>query len=214
MKIFTKLILALMLTSLLILTIIFSVVQWSFDRGMLNYVNQKQLENLQLFSDNLSSYYQSKGNWHSLLTASNLNNSNNLKPAPNHFPRPSKSRNDKDLKRKPADRKASDRKPPPQHSLWLTILRLSEQGESLPDDIDTYLDTYLSHARGNHSEKYSDGPPRPRREKKRDFPPPRKGDHQTKKEPPTEFGHKGAKPALLDKNKVLLIGHYRDDFSL
>ena len=50
MKIFTKLILALLLTSLLILTIIFTVVQLSFDRGMLDYVNQKQLENLQLLS--------------------------------------------------------------------------------------------------------------------------------------------------------------------
>ncbi|NQZ21155.1 MAG: HAMP domain-containing protein [Colwellia sp.] len=214
MKIFTKLILALMLTSLLILTIIFSVVQWSFDRGMLNYVNQKQLENLQLFSDNLSNYYQAKGNWQSLLMTSYLNNSNNLRPPPNHFPRPSKSRNDKHLKRKPADRQASDSKPPPQHSLWLTILRLSEQGESLPDDIDTYLDTYLGNASGNNSANSSYGPPRPRREKTRDFPPPRRGEHQPQKEPPTEFGHKGAKPALLDKNKALLIGHYRDDFSL
>ncbi|MFB0981454.1 MAG: two-component sensor histidine kinase, partial [Alteromonadaceae bacterium] len=72
MKIFTKLILALLLTSLLILTIIFTVVQLSFDRGMLDYVNQKQLENLQLFSDNLSRYYQKKGNWQSLLTDNDL----------------------------------------------------------------------------------------------------------------------------------------------
>ena len=67
MKIFTKLILALLLTSLMILTIIFTVVQLSFDRGMLEYVNQKQLENLQQFSDNLSQYYQKKGSWQHLL---------------------------------------------------------------------------------------------------------------------------------------------------
>jgi len=41
MKIFTKLILALLLSSLLILTIIFTLIQLSFDRGMLDYVNQK-----------------------------------------------------------------------------------------------------------------------------------------------------------------------------
>jgi len=206
MKIFTKLILALMVTSLLILTIIFTVVQWSFDRGMLNYVNQKQLDNLQLFSENLSNYYQKQGNWHSLLTASNLQKS---RPAPNHSPRAKKPKNDKHFKRKP-----EDRKPPPQDSLWLTILRLSEQGESLPDDIDTYLDAYLSNTIKNNFDKNAYGPPRPRRENNRDFPPPRKGDQRSKKEPPTEFGHDGAKPALLDKNKALVIGHYRDDFSL
>ncbi len=209
MKIFTKLILALMITSLLILTIIFTVVQWSFDRGMLNYVNQKQLDNLQLFSENLSNYYQNKGNWHSLLTASNLQNS---KPTPNHTSRPKKPKkpkNDKHFKRK-----SEDRKPPPQNSLWLTILRLSEQGESLPNNIDISIDTYISNVAGNHFEKTSYGPPRPRSENNRDYPPPRKGDHRSKKEPPTEFGHDGAKPALLDKNKTLIIGHYRDDFSL
>jgi len=206
MKIFTKLILALMLTSLLILTIIFTVVQWSFDRGMLNYVNQKQLDNLQLFSDNLSSYYQKKGNWHSLLTVGNTQSS---RPNLNSPPRAKKPKNDKHFKRK-----AEDRKPPPQHSLWQTILRMSEQGESLPNDIDTYLSSSLKNTRGHKTTKHSDGPPRPRRDQPHDFPRPRKGERQAKKEPPTEFGHNGAKPALLDRNKTLLIGHYREDFSL
>jgi len=198
MKIFTKLILALLLTSLLILTIIFSVVQWSFDRGMLDYVNQKQLENLQLFSDNLSRYYQKKGNWQTLLASESIKKP---KPPRKQFPRPGNFQSDKDFKIK-----LSDRKPPPMNSLWLKILRLSEQGESLPADIDSYVN--------NHLAEPSYKPPRPPREKNRDPRPPKKGEHRERNGPPTEFGHDGAKPALLDKNKALIIGHYRDDFSL
>ena len=95
MKIFTKLILALLLTSLLILTIIFTVVQLSFDRGMLEYVNQKQLENLQKLSENLSRYYQKKGSWQHLLAGNDLKQA---RPQQKPFSRHGQPRSGKHLK--------------------------------------------------------------------------------------------------------------------
>ena len=117
MKIFTKLILALLLTSLMILTIIFTVVQLSFDRGMLEYVNQKQLENLQQFSDNLSRYYQKKGSWQHLLAGNDLKQ---LRPQQKPFSRNGQPRSGKHVKTKPSDGTI-----PQSNSSWMKILRLS-----------------------------------------------------------------------------------------
>jgi len=198
MKIFTKLILALLLTSLLILTIIFTVVQLSFDRGMLDYVNQKQLENLQLFSDNLSRYYQKKGHWQSLLTDNDLAQE---RPPQKYFPRKEQPRSGKHFKTKP-----SDRKKPPINSLWLKIFRLSEEGENLPDNIDNYV--------VEHSTEYSARPPRPPRDNRADSRPPNRNEPRKRNGPPPKFGREGILPALLDANKELVLGHYRDNFSL
>jgi two-component system sensor histidine kinase BaeS len=198
MKIFTKLILALLLTSLLILTIIFTVVQLSFDRGMLEYVNQKQLENLQQFSDNLSRYYQKKGSWQHLLAGNDLKQA---RPQQKSFSRHGQPRSDKHFKTK-----SSDGTIPQKNSLWMKILRLSEQGENLPVNIDNYLN--------NKAEEYSSGPPRPPRDKRRDSRPPHQKEGRGREGPPPEFGREAVKPALLDADKVLIIGHYRENFSL
>ena len=202
MKILTKLILALLLTSFLILTIIFTVVQLSFDRGMLDYVNQKQLENLQLFSDNLSRYYQKKGNWESLLAVNELKKERPRKKSFDQAEQPQKNppRSGKHFKPK-----FSDRKNPLKNSPWVKILRLSEQGESLPDNIDYYLE--------NNETKYSSGPPGPPRENRRDSRPPhlKEGGRGG---PPPEFGRETPMPALLNADKVLIIGHYGEEFSL
>jgi two-component system sensor histidine kinase BaeS len=205
MKIFTKLILALLLTSLLILTIIFTVVQLSFDRGMLEYVNQKQLENLQQLSDNLSQYYQRKGNWQSLLAGNELKKERPRQKSFVQADKPQKKppRSGKHFKTKPSDRNI-----PPKNSSWMKILRLSDQGESLPVNIDNYLK--------NNAEEYSSRPPRPKppRDNRRDSRPPHQKEGRGREGPPPEFGRETAMPALLDADKVLIIGHYRENFSL
>jgi len=198
MKIFTKLILALLLTSLLILTIIFTVVQLSFDRGMLDYVNQKQLENLQLFSENLSRYYQKKGNWESLLTDNDVEQG---RRSPNHFSRTEQRRSGKKFRVKPKDRKI-----PSMNYVWLKIFRLSEQGENLTDNIDIYVT--------EHSTEYSFRPPRPPRDKIRDSRPPNRNEPRKRKGPPPGFSREGGLPSLLDANKNLVIGHFSENFSL
>ena len=198
MKIFTKLILALLLTSLMILTIIFTVVQLSFDRGMLEYVNQKQLENLQQFSDNLSRYYQKKGSWQHLLAGNDLKQ---VRPQQKPFSRNGQPRSGKHVKTKPSDGTI-----PQSNSSWMKILRLSEQGENLPANIDNYLN--------NKADEYSSGPPRPPRDKRRDTRPPHQKEGRGREGPPPEFGREAVKPALLDADKVLIIGHHRENFSL
>jgi len=205
MKIFTKLILALLLTSLLILTIIFTVVQLSFDRGMLDYVNQKQLENLQLLSENLSQYYQKKGNWQSLLTDNDLKQA---RPPQKPLFRTKQLRTEPPRSSKHFKTKPTDRKIPPKNSPWMRILRLSEQGENLPANIDNYL--------SYNAREYSSGSPRPPRDNRRDSRPPhpKEGRGRDGPPPPPEFGREAAKPALLDADKVLVIGHYRENFSL
>jgi two-component system sensor histidine kinase BaeS len=198
MKIFTKLILALLLTSLLILTIIFTVVQLSFDRGMLDYVNQKQLENLQLFSENLSRYYQKKGNWQSLLTDNDVEQG---RRSPNHFSRTEQPRSGKKFRVKPKDRKI-----PSMNYVWLKIFRLSEQGENLTDNIDIYVT--------EHSTEYASRPPRPTRDNRHNSRPPNRNDPRKRKGPPPGFSREGGLPSLLDANKNLVIGHFREGFSL
>ena len=70
MRIFPKLLLILLLTSAMVLSLLYALMQWSFDRGMLNYVNQRQLQSMQLLSDNLANFYQEKGSWDDLVASS------------------------------------------------------------------------------------------------------------------------------------------------
>lgn len=58
-----KLFTTLLLTSIVVSSGMFLFMQWSFDRGFLNYVNQQELEELDLLSGRLVQHYSSHGNW-------------------------------------------------------------------------------------------------------------------------------------------------------
>jgi two-component system sensor histidine kinase BaeS len=132
MRIFTKLILTLFFISLLLLSAIFAVMQWSFDRGMLDYVNQKELESLQVLADNLSLFYQEQGEWGGLLISS--------QPQTNFQPQQRKPR---EHKRRPPPHRPENQsfdKAPPRNSVWQQILMLSEEGHQFPKNVShTYL---------------------------------------------------------------------------
>ncbi|PKH87042.1 ATP-binding protein [Colwellia sp. Bg11-28] len=121
MKIFTKLILTLLFISLLLLSIIYIAVQWSFDRGMLDYVNKKELASLQLLSNNLATFYQQEQRWTTLVAASN----NNRRPPPRKHERFSSPPVQNDQFR------------PSQ--TWRKLLKLSHDGVKLPTDVRQYL---------------------------------------------------------------------------
>lgn len=121
MKIFTKLILTLLFISLLLLSVIYIAVQSSFDRGMLDYVNKKELASLQLLSNNLASFYQQEQRWTTLVVASNNN-------------------------RRPPPRKHERFSPPPAQNeqfrpsqTWRKLLKFSHDGVKLPTDVRQYL---------------------------------------------------------------------------
>ena len=121
MKIFTKLILILLLTSLLLLSVIYAAVQWSFDRGMLEYVNKKELASLHLLSKNLALFYQQETSWATLVKPNNVD------------------------RRPPRRRDGTSAPPPPKRTklgpsrAWHQILKFSNDGIELPDDVKQYL---------------------------------------------------------------------------
>lgn len=58
-----KLFATLLLTSVIVAIGIFFFLQWSFDRGFLNYVKSQELEQLDRFSVQLTGYYAKNGSW-------------------------------------------------------------------------------------------------------------------------------------------------------
>lgn len=63
LKIKHKLFTTLLLTSCVIAFSMFWFMQWSFDRGLLSYVNQQELRQLELLAQRLTSEYARNGNW-------------------------------------------------------------------------------------------------------------------------------------------------------
>lgn len=122
MKIFTKLILILLFTSLLLLTIIYTAVQWSFDRGMLEYVNKKELASLQLLSKNLARFYQQEQSWLPLVMSKNTGRHPPPKRKKGTFTPPS----------------GKGDYPPPSKK-WHQIVKFSSEGIELPDNVAQYL---------------------------------------------------------------------------
>lgn len=157
MQIFTKLLLALLLTSTLLLLSLYWLMQWSFDRGMLNYVNQKELQSLQLLSDNLSRFYQShESSWQDI-----IDSTKQPEHRPPKKPRLTKAeRRTQRLTNKHNKRKRpADKKPP----YWRMLLQLSQQGLHYPDDIELLrIDSKKrkSHRRLPQGE-FKQPPPRP-----------------------------------------------------
>lgn len=63
MKIQTKLILSILLASLVLVAALYFLLQWSVDRGVLSYVNQRQIERFEPVIDGLQSHYEQHQDW-------------------------------------------------------------------------------------------------------------------------------------------------------
>lgn len=195
MRIFTKLLLALLFTSALLLCALYWLIQLSFDRGLLNYINQKDQQTLTLLAENLARYYSETGSWQTLTTAQpKLDRSSHSRQRPFERMR---------------QRERIARKRPPQqpagnsinHRDWRLLMILSERGLQYPNDLDIGL-TYLQTER----------PPRARSR-----PNPSQLNRQQKNEISLAANQQNRramtfsqrKPSLLDANKQVLIGRYR-----
>ncbi len=66
LRIRDKLFLTLLLTSTVIAAGLFLFLQWSFDRGFLNYVKDQEMAQLDLLAEKLTTYYAGHDNWHFL----------------------------------------------------------------------------------------------------------------------------------------------------
>ncbi len=184
MKIFTKLILTLLFISLLLLSVVYIAVQWSFDRGMLDYINKKELASLQLLSSNLASFYQQEQRWTTLVA------SKNDKRRPRH--------------------KRPDRFPPPPHlakndqfrpsQTWRQLLEFSRNGIKLPADVRQYLadnSDFIPNYNRPPSRANFTRSVRPEARQPR---------------PPQDQGT--LLPSLLDADKNLILGRINKNFSL
>lgn len=161
MRIFPKLLLVLLSISFTLLLVLYAFMQWGIDRGMLNYVNQRQMQSLQLVSENLAVIYQEHHNWQKIIASS-------LPPhqRSNHQPlrRSKLNENSRRLppkegrRRRPNSRAEEHRVTDEQREYagveyWRIILRLSEQGLRYPEGI-----TQLRQGKGRRSQglrKYS-----------------------------------------------------------
>ena len=82
MKIFTKLLITLVIMTTILFASLYTLLRWSFDEGMLNYINQREIRGLTLLADNLIQVQQEIGDleqlqqkpywWHETLKASML----------------------------------------------------------------------------------------------------------------------------------------------
>lgn len=63
MKIQSKLFLAFLLGSLVLVSAMYGLTQWSFDRGMLDYINQRELNAQASLADALAVQYEQQGSW-------------------------------------------------------------------------------------------------------------------------------------------------------
>lgn len=80
MKIFTKILFVLLIMISLLFGSLYLLLQWSFNQGMLDYINQKELQSLSLLSENLINVHHELGDltqlkqqtkiWHETLKAS------------------------------------------------------------------------------------------------------------------------------------------------
>lgn len=194
MRIFPKLLIVLILTSSILLLLLYALIQFGVDRGMLNYVNQRQMQSLQLISHNLSNIYQEHGDWQKVVASSTP----------------------------PHERKRISRAHKRDNfgiEYWRNIVRLSEQGLTYPEDLEQ-----LKQGESRKKGPPQDGKRRDRRFKDntddfraRDISAnPARNNRQ---KPSNEFERPGdrdmpSRPrySLLDKNKELLIGRYNKRF--
>jgi len=170
--------------SFVLVTSMLALAQWSFDRGLLEHVNKRALQQYTRLSEHLKSHYQEKGHWQALSDSRyawlQLQNDAGIDVDPKELQRVRQ-----DLSQRPSDHQSNNRPEKRQH-------RFNEQGRRPPRE-----------QRPPHEHRPPrDFDPRPRLDRegmdsrgmdRGDRPPPRKN---SKKDP----------LALLDANKQLLIG--------
>ncbi|WP_017221606.1 ATP-binding protein [Moritella dasanensis] len=152
MRIFPKLLLILLLTSAMVLSLLYTLMQWSFDRGMLNYVNQRELQSMQLLSDNLASFYKQKGRWDELVTSSLQRPPPPRKGERPNEHRPNQQRREDNRGNGPREfrHREFERRPPPprrrgqrtEADYWPMILALSAQGLHYPAGMTEQVNNY------------------------------------------------------------------------
>ncbi|MBU6950236.1 ATP-binding protein [Hahella sp. HN01] len=72
MRIQSKLILALLIATTAMFAAMYSLMQWSFDRGFLDYVNRRDLQRQETLINNLQRFYRQSGSWEPLRRDHNL----------------------------------------------------------------------------------------------------------------------------------------------
>ena len=215
MRIFTKLLLTLLLASALLLSALYWLIQASFDRGLLNYVNQREQQSLVLLSENLARYYLETGSWQRLSSSgpisepqrkrrANHSGDQLKRSAPNHRPsqRP-RQREGFGPKQQAQRPRQSPTAEAINHRDWRLLMILSDRGLRYPDDIDLGLN-YLEAKRASRpllratlaldgpNQAPTNTPAFPNTDSPRFTPP-----------------FAGRKPSLLDANKKVLIGRYQ-----
>lgn len=71
MRVQYKLFIITLLASLTLVTIMLLLAQWSFDRGLLEHVNQRALQQYQTLSHKLESHYEKEGSWKTINQSEN-----------------------------------------------------------------------------------------------------------------------------------------------
>jgi len=125
MRIFTKFLLTLMTLVSILLGALYYFVQWNLDRGLLNYVNQKELQSLQSLTDNLSRFYQEQGSWAKIVASVPEHVQSGLAPPDRHRPSP---------RHLPPHSRRNTGEP-----YWRLLIALSQQGLSYPDNSDDVI---------------------------------------------------------------------------
>ena len=192
MRIFPKLLLALLLTSFTLLLVLYALMQWGIDRGMLNYVNQRQMQSLQLVSENLASVYQEHNSWQHVVASSvppqepgkSLRQRGKLSPKRVNGREPRRSALGLVDNHKPIHQRRNDTG----IKYWRIVLRLSEKGLKYPDDIEQLMGDRRPNSRDKNNRS---APARPKLKES--------------KQARLRF-------ALLNAKKQVLIGRYNEDF--
>ena len=203
MRIFPKLLMVLLSTSIALLVILYAFMQWSVDRSMLNYVNQRQIQSLQLVSDNLAAVYQEHQGWQEIVASSlppHVRDMNNSQHRPK-FAEPRRRPTKRERKPQPFNHPDGPKLTAEQLNYqgveyWRIVLKLSEQGLRYPEDVE---------------QLGRDDKPRRQRKKSRNVgyskafdntpPKPRENNQQAK-----------LRFSLLDAEENLLIGQFKQGF--
>jgi len=192
MKIHNKLFLALFSFSLLLVSTLVFLVQLSIDKGMVEYVNTREITLLQPLALELSSMYQFEGNWQFMenrhrkfkqLLENTLAGSEFSLPPKNNFREPKREN------RPPPPRNNRPRANRFQNQLQDKNRRLGEANNDVAEHSDSIR-------RNTPPPKRNDAAPR------RNDPPPKR------REPPPNPPEHKVSYALLDVNKQLIVGDY------
>jgi two-component system sensor histidine kinase BaeS len=171
--------------SLILVTAMSLLAQWSFDRGLLEHVNKRALQQYNSLSEQLVSHYQQQGNWRSLSASRykwlQLQQDAGIDIDPREIQRARQEGSESSQNnRRPAREHFSQNRPPPRHER-------NERSRSFND---------------REPPRHRDSESRNRGSEPRDRPPPR-----PKGPPDDKPGPSNKQPlALLDVNKKQVTG--------